>query len=251
VLRGEHAAGGRVYFKAVFPVFHHEPAVTEALAREHPRALPELLAVDRERGWMLMHELHGLRPFEVPSRRWAPALRAMGEIQRAWVGRRDELLALGAQDRGLASLADEVAGADELAAAVERLEAVGLPETVGHGDLHGGNTAVDQSGRAVVFDWSDAFVGHPLLDLAHFLHQVEDEQVRRALTDAWAEGWGEPLPERALELAAPVSCLHQSVSYRAIAACVEPDDRWLFAAEPERWLEDAYRLARGNASQPG
>src|SRR5437667_751725 len=91
VLRGERA-DGPVYFKAVFPLFHHEPAVTEALAREHPHAVPELLALDHERGWMLMRELRGVHTWEVPGAGWAPALRVVGEIQRAWAGRRDELL---------------------------------------------------------------------------------------------------------------------------------------------------------------
>src|SRR5215471_2402369 len=51
--------GETVFLKAVFPLFHHEPAITEALAREHPGAVPDLLRIDRERGWMLMRELRG------------------------------------------------------------------------------------------------------------------------------------------------------------------------------------------------
>ena len=251
VLRGERADGA-VYFKAVFPLFHHEPAITEALAREHPRDVPELLAVDRDRGWMLMRELPPSPGWEVPGRRWAPALRVFGRIQREWVGRRRDILALGAQDRSLATLAAEVADAPELARCLERLDALGLAETIGHGDLHSGNIALDEDdGRVVIFDWSDACVSHPLFDLAYFLHHVEDEEVRNALAAAWAEGWGEPLPQDALELAAPLTCIHQAVSYRAIAAGVAPDDRELFDAEPQSWLDAAYRLARGKASQPG
>jgi hypothetical protein len=58
VLSGERD-GRRVWLKAVFPLFHHEPAVTAALAREHSRALPEVLEIDEERGWLLMGELAG------------------------------------------------------------------------------------------------------------------------------------------------------------------------------------------------
>jgi len=250
VLHGE-LNGTPVYFKAVFPLFHHEPAVTEVLAREHPGAVPDVLAVEHERGWMLMGELPGRPEWQVPDLRWAGAIRSVGAIQRAWVGRSGELLALGAQDRGLATLRAEVAGRPELERCLEQLEALGLPETLGHGDLHAGNFALGDQGAAVVFDWSDAFVGHPLFDLAHFLHHVEDERTRGALADAWADGWGEPLPPGALELAAPLSCVHQAVSYRAIAASCEPGDRALFDAEPPNWLDEAYRLARGNALQPG
>src|SRR5206468_422058 len=154
VLRGERR-GEPVYLKAVFPLFHHEPAVTEALAAERPSALPDVLAVDRERGWLLMRELAGTHEWHVPDAGWARALRLVGEIQRDWAGRRDELVALGGQDRSLSTLAD------------------------------------------------------------------------------------------------PLSCVHQAVSYRAITASLEPDDRWWFEAEPKRWIDSAYRRARGNASQPG
>jgi hypothetical protein len=250
VLRGD-LDGKPVYFKAVFPLFHHEPAVTEALAREHPGAVPGVLAVELERGWMLMRELPASAEWQVPDLRWARALRSVGAIQRAWVGRRDELLRLGAQDRGLATLGDVLAGKPDLERCLEQLDSLGLPETLGHGDLHAGNIALDEHGGAVVFDWSDAFVGHPLFDLAHFVHNVEDERTRDALAEAWAEGWGEPLPAGALELAAPLSAVHQAVSYRAITAGCEPDDRWMFEAEPDAWLDLAYRLARGKALQPG
>jgi hypothetical protein len=42
VLRGERD-GEQVYLKAVFPLFHHEPAITEALARESPGFVPDVL----------------------------------------------------------------------------------------------------------------------------------------------------------------------------------------------------------------
>ena len=105
---------------------------------------------------------------------------------------------------------------------------------------------VAAEGRLVVLPAS-----HPLFDLAHFLYQVTDGTARAVLAGAWAQGWGEPLPEGALELADPLSCVHQAVSYRAITASLEPDDRWWFEAEPKRWIDSAYRRARGNASQPG
>src|SRR5438552_511329 len=81
VLRGERP-DGPVYFKAVFPLFHHEPAVTEALAAEHPSALPELVAVDHERGWMLMRELARTHDWSAPDVGWTRALHVFGEIQR-------------------------------------------------------------------------------------------------------------------------------------------------------------------------
>jgi hypothetical protein len=50
---------GGFYLKAVFSLFGAEPAVTEALAREHPGDVPDVVATDVERGWLLMRELAG------------------------------------------------------------------------------------------------------------------------------------------------------------------------------------------------
>ena len=52
LLRIETAAG-RYYFKAAPPIFGHEAAVTEVLAKRFPDAIPRPIAIDGERGWML------------------------------------------------------------------------------------------------------------------------------------------------------------------------------------------------------
>jgi phosphotransferase family enzyme len=231
---------GDTWFKAVFPLFHHEPAVTEALAREHRRHVPELLRVDHRRGWMLMRELPGREPDD-----FAAPLRTLGEIQRAWRDRTGELRALGAPDRSLAILQSQVAGlveevAPDLAHAVPALEAAcraaDFPATIVHGDFHPGNVVVDDDGGAVIFDWSDACVSHPLFDLHLFSFWSEEAQ---PLVDAYAEGWGEDVRD-ALQLAAAPSCLHQAVSYRAIQAGSE--EKFWFEGEPRRWIERAVEL---------
>lgn len=225
VLRGE--AG---YFKAVFPLFYCEPAVTEALAREHPRNVPELIRVDHERGWMLMRELPGTVVGDSGSAAGAvEAVRTLAELQRFWSTRTDELFELGAQDR--------------------RVDiALPLPQTIGHGDFHPYNVTFDGE-RAVIFDWSDACVAHPLLDLHLFIDSIPDE--RDALIEAYAEPWAGVASadelRAALALAEWLSCRHQAESYAAIAEGVEPDDRAMFEREAQIWRE----RARGNASQPG
>jgi hypothetical protein len=234
VLRGE-LDGEPVYLKAVFTVFHHEPAVTQALARGHPGLVPDVLRIDAERGWLLMRELTGIPGSECDSA--AAALQTLETIQNAWSGRADELLLLGAQDRRLSRLEASIAElvestAPELAAAVPPLEgacqvlaARGVRETIGHGDFHQGNVVVDR-GRAVIFDWSDACVAHPSFDRHRFYFDP-----------AQPSSYEDPV-------AAALECLHQAVSYRAILAALEPDDRWWFADEPRLWLERAVELVR-------
>ena len=84
---------GRVYFKAAFTIFRHEPAITAALAAEHPALVPHLLAADGERAWLLMRELPGMEMGDHDAQRWADGLRCAATIQRAWIGRHDELFA--------------------------------------------------------------------------------------------------------------------------------------------------------------
>jgi phosphotransferase family enzyme len=220
--------GERVFLKAVFPLFHHEPAITEALAREHPGAVPEVLRLDHERGWMLMRELRGEVATESVPASFAPAVREHARIQRAWSRRPGELLALGAQDRA------------------QEWPETGLPVTLAHGDFHGGNVVVDE-GRATIFDWSDACVAHPLIDLHTFLFFDVPEADRDSFLDAYAEGWevSPALVRSGLEQIAPYSCLHQAESYRAIAAGVEPAERGMFLDDEQAWRKRATAARAG------
>lgn len=226
--------GETVFLKAVFPVFHHEPAITEALALEHPGSVPDVLRVDHERGWMLMRELRGEMAVEDTAPvSLAPALRDHARIQRSWSSRTRELLALGAQDRA------------------QDWPDTGLPVTLAHGDLHNGNVIVDE-GRATIFDWSDACVAHPLIDLHTFLTFDVAEEARDVFVDAYAEGWevSPALVQSGVEQIAEYSCLHQAESYRAIAAGVEPAERQMFINAEREWKERATAAREGTRPNP-
>lgn len=224
--------GETVFLKAVFPLFHHEPAITEALAREHPGFVPEVLRIARERGWMLMRPLNG-ESAETAGVALAPALREHARIQRSWSLRTEELLALGAQDRA------------------QDWPETGLPVTLAHGDLHGGNVVVDK-GHPTIFDWSDACVAHPLIDLHTFLAFGVEEGAHDAFVDAYAEGWDVPpaMIRSGLEQIAVYSCLHQAESYRGIAAGVEPAEREMFVEEEREWRERASAARAGTRPTP-
>ena len=207
------------FFKAVFPLFHHEPVVTRALAARNPGDVPDVLRIDEHEGWLLMREIRGT---EADGR----ALETLERIQHEWRDRHDELRALGAPDRRLAILERQIAAfvaefAPEHGHHVPALERAcrdlarrGEPETIVHGDFHPGNAVIGENGRAVIFDWSDACIGHPSFDRHLF---------------TWENETPETIPAN----------LHQAVSYREILARMEPGDRWRFEAEPRRFLERA------------
>lgn len=256
-------AGGRVFFKGVFQLFHHEPGLSVALAERHPELLPEIVAVDAVRGWMLMRELSGELLGDTVVERWSEGLRLLGRVQRAWAGHEPDLIALGAHDRSLGALAHElpdVPDAVELAAeerarverAVPELErmcedvAAGpLPQTLVHGDFHPWNVMLDGTGLRI-FDWSDACVAHPLFDLPTFLRRTDDQAARRAMLDSYGEDWADVASVAELRalvgIAEPLAHVHHAVSYLRILDALEPEDRWYFAAEPRRWILGATDL---------
>jgi hypothetical protein len=219
------------WFKAVFPLFHGEPAVTEALADAHPGLVPPVLRTDRRRGWMLMGEVRGADPIGLPRAAWAPVLRTLAEIHSAWSGRAEELLALGAQDRRVGSA---------------------LPETLVHGDLNPGNFLLED-GHAVIFDWSDACVADPMFDVALLLFGIEDAAARAVLLDAYADARSLPRPELRATFAASEAnaYLHQAESYRAICDALASDDRWWFEDEEELWRGWASDVLAGRRPSRG
>jgi aminoglycoside phosphotransferase (APT) family kinase protein len=157
----------------------------------------------------------------------------------------DELLELGVLDRRAAWLRGEIeslAGsavtlgleereAEELARlmprlveASERLGAGAVPDSLVHGDLHLSNVARGDGGRYVFFDWTDACLAHPFLDLLFVVFR-EDPDERDALRDAYLAEWSDHAhADELLELwriAEPLAALNQAVSYRSILANVE------------------------------
>lgn len=226
VLRGEG-----VFFKAAPPLFRNEPVITQALARRHPGLVPDVMRIDAERGWLLMGEIRGRLVSEPDSTDLSPALAALAAIQRAWVDRTDEALALGAQDRR------------------RDWPSFGFPDTLTHGDFHAFNVAIASAG-AVIFDWTDACVAHPLFDLYTFLAFESDERAHERYVHAYAGAWNRDPDDVANALAgiAPHACRHQEESYEAIAVSVEPDERPTFEGARDEWRER--RVTAGREETP-
>ena len=175
VLRAPTSAGD-VWFKTSVPALAHEAGLVGVLARERPDAVPELLAFDRERSWMLMAD-GGLRMREVVERErdlglWLDVLSRYAQLQLDLAPHANELLALGTPDHRLAILPARAAEIPELAEHVDaiaglcaRLAAVPIPETIQHDDLHDGNVFL-RDGRPLFFDWGDSCVAHPFLSMS-------------------------------------------------------------------------------------
>lgn len=266
VVRVEAAPGER-WFKASapLPLFVNEAVVTEWLAGRFPGYVPRPVAADRERGWLLFEPFDVL-DWHLPLGERRELFRRFAELQLRTVELTEELLAVGCLDRRPPVLARQL---DELLAdrralhrlepaevrrlrrlrprlheLIGRLDALGLPPTLVHGDLHPGN-AMRLDGRIAYFDWTDACVAHPFVDL-HSLQWERDEATRAAILDAYLEPWRAVAPEAALReavaLAGVVTPLHHAVSYATIARSLEPTSKGELDATHEFLREAMTRL---------
>jgi hypothetical protein len=215
---------GDLWFKAAAPPHAFEARLLSILERERPGHVPEPVATDPERGWVLMRDGgERLRELVRTSRdlvHWQRLLPEYAELQLAAAADVDELLAAQVPDERLAVLPAHVAALlddrdacmvgrenglteedhDRLRALVpnfaercERLAAYGIPETIQHDDLHDGNIFL-RDGRYLFFDWGDSCVSHPfqslvvaMRSLSHRLELPAGGPDILALRDAYLE----------------------------------------------------------------
>ena len=275
-----HTPSGALYFKAVPPMFAHEPRLIQALARDHPGRFPEIIALDEERHWYLMRDLGGRPLTEVRDiGRWEEALRCYARLQIAATEEVERLLALGCPDRRLDRLAAELdslledtralqpAGlplsAEEIQhlrrrapwfkEACAELAAAGIPCTLEHGDFWSGQIIVGEKGHAFI-DWSDSSVSHPFFSMlflrenAGEFPEVPDVGVR--LRNAYLEPWTDYAPMDRLvsiyEQALVLAGLHHALLYHRI---VLPgmEVRWEMENMVPYYLKTVLEKARGTA----
>ena len=232
---------GDFFFKCSADVFRHEAVATQSLSARTPESVPEVVAVDATRGWMLMRDFEADDLGEQDQSMWHKGLAAHARIQQRWLGRTDELVALGLPVRSLTDLASWVeatadddalleripvdirerwlAAAPALRRACRRLDEIGPGPTLVHGDLHPWNVAHSPT-TTRVFDWTDAAVSHPFVDLAAYIFSTDDRGTRRRLVDAYASAWSEvtsePILREAITLGLVVGALYQVQTYRAL-----------------------------------
>ena len=194
---------GMLFFKATAPETVYESALTQKLAAWFPVDMPELVAVDTARGWMLIRDggeqlRASIRPTQ-DIKPWEPIITRYAELQIGLAEHIDEILALGIPDHRLAVLPSLYSKllADEASLMIDQekgltsaefqklqtltprfqqictdLAAYGIPESVNHGDFHDGNVLL-KNGRITFFDWGDASVTHPFVSLRTFFVSIE------------------------------------------------------------------------------
>ena len=255
-------AHGYVYFKVTnaTAMMVNEAIVTQALAQMFPDYMPKPLCIDAKLGWMLLADFGKPVGWDAPIAVRAAVLRDFARLQIASATKIDELLTIGCIDRRLPKLAEQIdplfadaemmtfvspetqqqllTAAPKLKALCRQLEQYHVPATLVHGDMHMSNVARrsdanlgtekdTDSSHYLFFDWTDACLTHPFLDMINILHEG-DAATQAQLHEPYLSLWlgYEPM-ERLLEMwqiAAPLCALHQAVSYRYIILANERAD---------------------------
>ena len=228
---------GDLYFKSAprRPGSTDEVGLLLALGALFPERVPRALAVDRQRGWVLLEDA-GPPIGTAPPAVWNEVFGAFARIQLEAAGHGNALVAAGCWRIEPGAWAERIEPtleavarlpglpavprrrwrrlASRLEEAWQELNELALPDTLVHGDLHLANVTAGAPGY-VFLDWADACVCHPFLDVAYVfaenLHGAAS--CREAYLAPWREHEGPERLARMWTVAEPLSALHQVMTY--------------------------------------
>jgi hypothetical protein len=261
---------GDVYFKVstMLPLFGNEPTLLRAISERYTDAVPAPIAIQPEERWMLMEDFGPALRSSASLEKWEVAVQRFGQLQLHTATQIDELLAIGCLDRRLdilesqidPLLADDEALSPMTTDEIAKIRSLGprlkamcrdlaryrVPYSLNHGDLHSGNITA-QTVR--FFDWTDACIAHPFLDLTTVVVDVDELKeptARERIVQLYLELWTEYEPiERLREmwrLAEPLGALHQAVSYQHILATLEPTSKQEMIWGVPEWLRRILKM---------
>jgi hypothetical protein len=274
VLRVPTTAGD-IYFKAAAPAFAYEPALTQVLCELLPANMPRVLAIDRERAWMLIEDagetLRDIMPDEGDVYRLQDMLVQFARVQQASIAYVSQLLAAGCPDRRLELLPDlyeelladtpalllgeeqgvtaaEYAKLRELTPEVKQLCAslasFGIPAALHHDDFHPGNVMI-RDNRTTFFDWAESGVTHPFCSILIALRYSKlvyglDDDALHSLTESYLHTWTdfasiERLRE-SLPLAMRVGILCRALTWHHAVAALEDSTKWEYVGAMPHYL---------------
>lgn len=244
------------WFKACQPVQAFEPRLTAALARRWPDRMPQVLAIDEARGWMLSADAGvAVGSLGNAPEIWLRALPRYAELQLGETAHAPDHLDHGVPDLRLERLPGELerlVASDVPLAPDDRdrlrrfeprfaelcrtLRASAPRETVQHDDLHVNGVFV--RGEELRFlDWGDASIGQPFFSLVVTFRFLElrnglgprDPWFAR-LRDAYLEPFGPGLGE-AFGVAWRVGLLAHACAWRRHREAMPLEARAAFDVE--------------------
>jgi hypothetical protein len=241
-----HTTGGPVWLKATGPANAFEAGLYELLQRTVPKRVLAPLALDLERGWILLPDGGAALADRLAGARLADALTAIlrcyAGLQRDLAPKSDTALALGVADmraeimptrfdEALETVERSNAGRSQLGretlrevAALretyrswcERLAAAPGAASLDHNDLHPWNMLVprlDRPDQVRFYDWGDAVIAHPfacmLVPLGWAQRRLDttlDAPTLVRIRDAYLEVFGDLAPHNELVETLELAC---------------------------------------------
>ena len=278
--------GGDVYFKACGPSQQHEPALASFLAATRPDCMIPVLATSTTRSWYLMPD-GGLTLTEAIHQppgelsHWSRVLALQAGVQRQLIPAAESLLQSGVPDRRPATLPqllepmlerpdlllaghpgamtrDDIARLQgmlpQLGDLALELASIGPPDTFVHDDFHEehifATARSDGTWRYVFFDFGDACISHPFVQLvsqprfAENRFAVDVDPTQNRLREIYLAEWLDFAPHimlnRALSLALITGCVVRALTW--VNACQDhldtlpPDLLHAYATRVAFWL---------------
>jgi hypothetical protein len=230
---------GQVWLKAPGPGTRYEVPLYQLLARVVPDRILRPIAVDVDRGWVLLSD-GGARLLDVRGRAdfgdlLVSAFQHYGQLQRELAPSVPELLAAGVADMRaevMPARFEEAADAarrrhgagdhferalamrDTFRSWCRDLAAGAVAPSLDHNDLHLGNMLTGSpDGRARFYDWGDCVVAHPFASmlvglgmLPYFLEVAVDDPILDHLRDAYLEVFTDLAPRAELVAELELAC---------------------------------------------
>lgn len=250
-------ADGVVWFKACAPVQALEPWLTAELAARHPTLMPDVIAHDDDRAWLLLGDLGtpiGIDDMTLDD--YLELLPRYAELQQVEVAHADDQLAHGLPDlrpAGLPHGYDALASADLPLTAHEvkqlrdfaprfrelctELDAFAVPAAIQHDDLHG-NNLFRHAGDIRILDWGDSSVAHPFFSFMQVFRHTPNEW-HQPMLDAYADRWN--APPACARLAIQVGWFAYAVALLRERVVHPPANRERFDLQFASVLRDALR----------
>jgi len=202
---------GAAYLKACGEASAHEPELTAYLARECPRLIPRVFAIDAKRGYLLTEDSGVCSPIDLQHAQWL--LRGLAEVQMQTAEHPDKLIELGCPDqrpeilradldRFVHALSQCVDGGaffteldsvglrkhlDSFEEAFAELAEADVPASL-HLPQFGPESVVQQAGESRIIGWSGA-LSHPFLTPLRLVDGFESPEERMGLEALYLQHW--------------------------------------------------------------
>lgn len=213
-----NTAQGFCYFKAAPDVEPREAALTVAVASRWPQWVPEPLAVDVSKNWMLSRNYGAPVSSSRGAEDFSAAARSLAELQIDSLQDLEEFKKLGCPYRKLEDLSEFLGGIDSIFPILtrgrtalseeelrqfeavvalmrqhcEQLAGLNLPDMLIHEDFHPRNLYRHENGYWIT-DWANSYISHPLLSFGKIVNlsgEVVPNEGYRRMAAAYLEPFG-------------------------------------------------------------